>query len=211
MTDHPLQIKQNKNKLRRKILKARRKLPLAEREALSDALAEKLFALPQWQNANRVGLYAHLPGEVMTDGIVEQAWTEGKQVALPKVIEEMAEDGQPIVALEWYHVRHADELEEGAYGVYEPETSLPLLDSASFDLILVPGVVFDHAGNRIGFGKGFYDRTLAGFNGFTVALAFACQIVDSVPVEPWDKKVQMIIESPSPPPPLPTLGEGRRY
>lgn len=195
MTDKSLQIKQNKNKLRRKILKARRKLPFAEREWRSEALAEKLFALPQWQKANRVGLYAHLPGEVMTYSIVEQAWAEGKQVALPKVIEEMGEDGQPIVALEWYHVRHADELEQGAYGVYEPETSLPLLDSASFDLILVPGVVFDRAGNRIGFGKGFYDRTLAGFNGFTVALAFACQIVDSVPVEPWDQKVQMIIES----------------
>jgi len=194
MTYNPLQIKTNKNKLRRKILKARRKLPFAEREALSEALAAKLFALPQWQDANRVGLYAHLPGEVMTDGIIEQAWAEGKQVALPRVVEEMAEDQQPIVALEWYHVRRVDELEPGAYGVREPRTTLPLLDSASFDLLLVPGVVFDRAGNRIGFGKGFYDRTLAGFNGYTVALAFACQIVDSVPVEPWDQKVQMIIE-----------------
>ena len=193
MTNNPSEIKRNKHTLRRKVVKARRKLPIEQRERLSQALAAKLFELSEWQHARTVGLYASLPGEVVTDGIIEQALAEGKRVALPRVVEETGENQPPIVALQWYEVTSFADLESGAYGVREPRTVLPLVEADSFDLLLVPGVVFDRAGNRIGFGKGFYDRTLAGFEGFTVALAFPCQVVERVPVEPWDQQVQRVI------------------
>ncbi|MGB0388873.1 MAG: 5-formyltetrahydrofolate cyclo-ligase [Ardenticatenaceae bacterium] len=194
MRDNRSQIKDEKEVLRRRVLKARRRLPIEERVRLSEALGERLFGLLAWQEAGTVGLYASLPGEVVTDGMIERALAEGKRVALPRVVEEQGEDQQPIVALEWYEVRGFADLESGAYGVREPRSTLPVLDVKSFDLLLVPGVVFDPAGNRIGFGKGFYDRTLAGFDGQTVALAFPCQIVEQVPTEPWDQRVQKVIE-----------------
>jgi len=60
-------------------------------------------------------------------------------------------------------------------------------------LLVVPGVAFDKRGNRLGYGRGFFDKVLAVFRGFSVGLAFDCQIVDEVPVEKWDERVKKVL------------------
>lgn len=184
-----MDIRQEKERLRRRVLRARRRLAIEEREGVSEVLAGRLFGLAEWGAAEVVGLYASLPGEVVTDGIIEGALGQGKRVALPRVVDEVS------CRLVWHEVSSLGELESGAYGVREPRADLPVVEVNELGLLLVPGVVFDGEGNRIGFGKGFYDRVLASYDGFSVTLIFACQLVEKVPVEAWDERVGKVISA----------------
>lgn len=187
MLNQQTQIRQEKESLRRRVLRARRRLAIEKRERLSNVLAARLFGLPEWVRAKGVGLYASLPGEVVTDGIIEGALGQGKRVVLPRVVD------QESSRLVWHEISSLAELESGAYGVREPRADLPVVEVNELGLLLVPGVVFDGEGNRIGFGKGFYDRVLASYHGYTVTLIFACQLVEKVPVEAWDERVGKVI------------------
>jgi 5-formyltetrahydrofolate cyclo-ligase len=163
MANQQTQIRQEKERLRRRILRARRRLAIEEREQVSEVLAARLFELPEWVAAEGVGLYASLPGEVESSSLV------------------------------WHEVSSLAELESGAYGVREPRADLPVVEVHELGLLLVPGVVFDEEGNRIGFGKGYYDRVLASYHGSSVTLIFACQLVEKVPVDAWDERVGKVI------------------
>ena len=93
--------------------------------------------------------------------------------------------------LEFASVKAAARLAPGAFGIPAPEgPAIPLSD---VDLIVVPGVGFSRDGARLGYGGGFYDRTLAQFAGPTIALAFTCQIVAQVPTAQHDKAMDAII------------------
>ena len=81
----------------------------------------------------------------------------------------------------------------GRFGVREPGADCPLISLNQLDLILVPGVTFDLTGHRLGRGKGFYDRLLAGFCGHKCGVAFEAQIVAAVPAEPHDVLVNSIL------------------
>jgi 5-formyltetrahydrofolate cyclo-ligase len=171
-----------KQRLRRLTLSKLRSLPAAEATQYSRIICQRLTDTPEFRRAECVALYNALPDEVQTLTTVEE-WYELKTVALPVVI------GNDVV---FYKYEGSNKLRRGAYGIYEPVGTQAIAIEA-VSLFVVPGVAFDRQGNRLGRGKGYYDRLLAKCNRPVIALCYSFQLLDDVPTEPHDKKMSMII------------------
>jgi 5-formyltetrahydrofolate cyclo-ligase len=165
----------------------------ALREAFSEAECEEsshriftlLLTLPEWQNARTVHIYiGALPGEVRTLPIIRWCWDEGRNVIVPVV----GKDGD----MGHVFLAPATALATTRWGGLEPRDAEPA-DSLTADVVIVPGVAFDRSGNRLGMGGGFYDRFLSTVTAPKIALAHAFQIVDAVPVNSHDRRVDLIV------------------
>ncbi|MGN0310588.1 MAG: 5-formyltetrahydrofolate cyclo-ligase [Bacteroides sp.] len=151
--------------------------------SLSAEALKRLEASPRFQDAQVVMLYYSLPDEVQTHDFVER-WASKKQIILPVVVGDDLE-------LRSYHSRH--ELATGAYGIEEP-TGPPFLHPEQIACIVVPGVAFDDLGNRLGRGKGYYDRLLPRLpQAWKIGLCFPFQRVEEVPAEPFDIRMDEVI------------------
>lgn len=145
----------------------------------SGRICERLVQSNQWRRASWIYAYMDFRREVMTDGIIQRAWEEGKRVAVPRV------EGDDLVFCE---ITAPGQCEAGYFGILEPPVSLPKADPAGErTLVIVPGVAFDRARHRVGYGRGFYDRYLSAHPGYdTAAVAFSWQLMEEVPHEPQD-------------------------
>lgn len=160
------------------MLDRRDSLPTSEAARLG-ALAQKhVIETHEYESACSVGLYHPLGSEVRTDVIVRSAREHGKKVSLPRTEGDM---------IRFYEYEEGDNLVEGRFGVMEP---VPTRLAGTLDLVVIPGVVFDTKGCRIGYGKGFYDRFLAqGQASFFVGLAYSFQVIEELPRGRFDKKL----------------------
>ena len=165
---------------------ARRK-HLAAEVCLSHSLRiqRRVVLLPAFEQAEVVALYSPILNEVFTEEIFHEALHRGKTIAYPRVVGER---------LDFVSVTSPAELSPGAFGVLEP-TGTMLLPSHALDLVLVPGVAFDVLGNRLGYGKGFYDRVLFGTGrpALSVGLCFELQLIERLPVEEHDACLDLLI------------------
>ena len=125
--------------------------------------------------------------EVETHEIIKALWKMGKIVAVPKC--------EPKThTMEFYAISNFDQLETVYLNIEEPKTSeTTYISKQEIDVIIVPGVVFNEAGYRVGFGGGYYDRYLSVFNGEKISIAFDEQIVGAVPTEVHDIPVNIIL------------------
>jgi 5-formyltetrahydrofolate cyclo-ligase len=128
--------------------------------------------------------------ELDTTPILTHILATGRTLVLPRMT---TDNGAPALAL--HRVDSLNDLLPGKWGIREPRADAPLVTLSDIDFALVPGVAFDLEGNRLGYGKGYYDRLLAKRPAsLTVAaVAFDCQVVDAVPVEPHDAKIDILI------------------
>ncbi|MBI4352496.1 MAG: 5-formyltetrahydrofolate cyclo-ligase [Candidatus Omnitrophica bacterium] len=160
-----------------------------ERRAKSLAIGKKLFRLSAFQTAKTVCFYVSLPEEVDTAFMIDRALRSGKRVAAP-----LSDLKKRELAL--YEMKNRTELVTGAYGILEPP---PLRErsvkASEIDCVVVPGLVFDKKGNRLGRGKGFYDRFLKGLDRRVprIGLAFSFQVAEKMPVEAHDEKVDVVL------------------
>ncbi|GIV54618.1 MAG: 5-formyltetrahydrofolate cyclo-ligase [Candidatus Kapaibacterium sp.] len=174
-----------------------RALKLAERAALSlqqqqqaaIAIAEHLWAQPEYLVAPAIHVYLPIRGEVDTQPIIERAWKEGKRVVVPVVL-----PGER----ELQHALYAEDmrLEVGQYGIPQPAECAFLGDRELAELgplVLVPLVAFGGRLYRIGYGKGYYDRFLARVPFRRFGLAYALQYVEDFPVEPHDVPLDAVV------------------
>lgn len=162
-------------------------MPTEDARNFSLLIEDYLLSLPEFISAASIALYAGVHGEVLTERILTAALTQGKQVYFPKTLS--AEN-----ALFFYKVESLSELSPGLYGVPEPDGTGVHARAKELDLIIVPGIVFDHTGMRVGFGKGYYDKELTGVSSTKVALAFYMQLHDAeLPREKHDITMDMII------------------
>ncbi len=182
-----------KSALRWRILQARMAEP--DKDEKSRIILEQVFRLPQFQSARTVAFYVDVGSEVRTRPFLPQALALGKRVAVPYC--EQDERGE---RLRLFLLRDLSELERGAYGVWEPRAALRERADRrcrveEVDLMLVPGVVFDRRGGRIGRGGGHYDQLLreARPDCWLVGLAYECQVVEEVPMEPHDVYLDLVI------------------
>ena len=157
-----------------------------DRAEESQALRERLLALPRWQNATSVMCFAPLSDEPDIAPLIEQALVSRKWVALPRFDQQAGRYAPACIST-------MDQLVPGAFGALEPVAECPALTLNPLDLILVPGVAFDFAGRRLGRGKGFYDRLLAEVPGHRCGVAFDRQLVARLPEEPHDMRVDSIL------------------
>ena len=125
--------------------------------------------------------------EVNTESIIDYAIENGITVAVPKCVSSANE-------MEFFSINSRSELTVGCFGIYEPEgrKKCQITDYDS-GLCIVPGLAFDKGGRRLGFGKGYYDRFLEKFGGYTAGLCYECCMFDEIPYEQHDAAMDCII------------------
>lgn len=142
------------------------------KQQIEQQLITELFQTTAWQTAQTVGLYRSMPHEFNTIPILEQAFIEGKRVALPVVVSQRR--------MEFRQVTPTTAFTKTAFGVEEPQ-STRVVSKETIDLLVVPGVAFTQTGYRIGYGGGFYDTYLSGFSGKTISCVLPVQQL----TKPW--------------------------
>lgn len=154
-----------------------------EWEDKSLAIFKKVAAHPFFLRADSVYCYVDYRREVGTRNLIEECWRVGKRVAVPKV------EGNK---MQFYYIQHFSDLTEGYRGISEPQKGALACEKNA--LVIMPGAAFDHMRNRIGYGKGFYDRFLHIHPDFhTIALAFSCQMVDEIIADAYDVRPEILI------------------
>ncbi|MDT2045468.1 5-formyltetrahydrofolate cyclo-ligase [Priestia aryabhattai] len=178
----------NKADMRRKMKQRLLNLSTAGTyHAKSMLIAKKLLDTTWWQEADVIAITISRGQEVDTKRLIEIAWSQGKTIAVPKCVSEKSE-------MIFRKITSFSQLEVVFFNLQEPiELQTEVIKKSEIDLILVPGVVFSSNGYRIGYGGGYYDRFLVGYEQMKVSLAFHEQIVQSVPVESHDIPVDAII------------------
>jgi len=176
-----------KNELRQRLRKILAEIPPDEFSARSLRACHRLFAEPEYIKAEVILVFLSLANEVDTLPLVLRAWQDRKRVLAPKV----SWNQRRMLPIEIRSL--TDDLTVSSMGIREPVTGIPFPISL-IDLVIVPGLAFDEYGNRLGRGRGFYDRFLAHpeFQGAACALALEVQMTSRVPVGPLDRHVDMI-------------------
>ena len=180
----------DKAELRKKILSLRNGLNTEEAENKSKTIMDRLTSLDAYKNSKVVFVYMSFKNEVNTHGLIERMLSEGKRVVIPYTDIKSTE----IIPSEIKSLK--DDMVLNSFGYYEPLLEkVRQVRTEELDLIIAPGVVFDEDLNRIGFGKGYYDRILGRKrkDAAIIAVAYEFQVVDCVPTEPHDVKMDMII------------------
>lgn len=184
-----------KQSIRKTIIAQRDQLPAETRAARSAAITERLLQLPEYRQAETVLGYMNFGAEFASGLWVEKVLAEGKRLALPKV-------NRHTNHLDLYWVDDPEnQLAAGLWGIREPvvERCERLSGLNEVEFALLPGVAFARDGARLGYGGGFYDKLLADLPSemtqrpVLAAAAFAMQIVEFVPQEPTDVKVEWLI------------------
>lgn len=168
-----------KRQLRQACLQMRAKLTSSNRERQSRNVREQVLALVDRERVASVHCYVSFGDELDTHELISELWHRGIRVICPRV-----ERGGE---LSHHQVKSWQDLKRGAYGVLEPRGENGL-EGESMPLILVPGLAFTKKGDRLGFGKGFYDRFLSEqtFRALVIGLAFEEQIMAELPTEIHD-------------------------
>lgn len=180
-------IEDQKSLLRAGVRAEIKKLSAAGRIQASALSCVRLTQQEVWKRARYISFFAPMPDEPDIWPLISQALMSGKIVALPRF-------SQPSQSYVVCHVKDLQaDLQIGAFGIREPAEGCSEVPLNRLDLVLVPGVAFDARGRRLGRGKGFYDRLLAGASGTKCGVAFDEQIVAEVPVLPHDVSVNCIL------------------
>lgn len=173
-----------KSEIRNKVKEKRRNLDMDMAAKWDQSICEQLLNLDEIRKSFCIYCYVSAHHEVGTWKIIAALISQGKFVAVPKVI------GKD---MEFYAISGKTDLEEGSMGIMEPKsTCLKIHDLKA--PVIVPGIAFDMQGNRIGYGGGFYDRFFKREpNHPRIAIAYDFQIFDQIPIEPHDIPVHQII------------------
>ena len=176
-------LREEKQALRKEIAALKRGYSVQALQTYSQKALRHLEEDELFRKAGCVALYYALPGEVQTADFIEK-WYKVKQILLPVVV---GDD----LSLQRYIGK--DHLRKGAFDILEPETTLILPETSYPELLIVPGIAFDRQLNRLGRGKGYYDRLLSQPDTPAIGVAFSFQLRDRIPTEPHDRKMTRII------------------
>ncbi len=183
------QLLQVKQRLREEVLARRR--GLTNGEQLSREICRRLTALPEYAAAQTVLYYVGVRSEVRTQELLDAAWASGKRVVVP-----YCENGQIEPLLAFGH----EDLVPRTFGIPEPAPELRArsdhrVTPEELDLVVVPGLAFDRRGDRLGRGKGYYDKLLHRVRPDTtlIALAYECQLVEVIPRLDHDVPMHKVI------------------
>ena len=161
-----------KSELRKQVLHEMKALSQEQKQAIDQALTERLLHHPFYQEAKVIATYLSFPHEFQTQGLIEQALKDDKKVLIPKTYSKGRMD---------FVVYDPQQLVKTSFGLLEPQGNLEVMDASQIDLIHVPGLVFTTEGYRIGYGGGYYDSYLKHFPGHTLSAVYPCQIQDFSP------------------------------
>ena len=182
----PPSIAVQKSHLRSEVMRARHSLDATTRVAETAACHQALFALSAFQLAPSILCTLNFGDEMNTRTIIDNALSLGKRVALPRVNMKTMQ-----LQLFWFDANTT--LEKNRFGIDEPALNSAPAQIEDAGLILVPGLAFDNKGNRLGYGRGYYDKLLFASKAHNAAIAYACQVVANVPTESHDAQINTLI------------------
>lgn len=178
-------IKLEKDSIRNSVGEKRSALSDAQVKQKSLLISDYLYSLDVFKLSNSIALYSPIQNEVITESIFNKAIQAEKEVYFPRV------NGS---SLDFHRIDKLEQLKTGNFGVLEPQGYLYKANTEDIDLYVLPGLAFDRFGNRLGYGKGYYDRALANISeSKKVGLSYNLQILDSVPIDEDDRKVGIIV------------------
>ncbi|ELK46214.1 5-formyltetrahydrofolate cyclo-ligase [Halobacillus sp. ACCC02827] len=158
-----------------------------DREKLEASMQENLFRSSLWKTADVIGVTLSQAHEWSTKGIIEEGWRDDKTIVIPKCFPDTKQ-------MAFYRLEDYDQLEKVYFGLLEPDPErAEMVDKMQIDLLLVPGLLYDAEGYRIGYGGGYYDRFLEDFRGTTMMMAAEMQQQERLPIESYDQPVHYIL------------------
>ena len=177
-------VRAAKAALRKRFRQIRRGLTEEERAVRSARAAERIAALPVWQEAENILVYRSLPEELSLDPLIRAAASAGKRIAYP-----VCDSGGRMRAM------RPGAWRRGAFGIAEPDPERSEeMAPEEIDLVICPGVAFDGEKRRLGMGGGYYDRFLPGCRKASVIMAaFEEQRAEEIPSEPEDIAVDAVV------------------
>lgn len=174
-----------KKELRQQIKQLKSITPVAVRQVEADMVFKTIEAMPVWQQVQHILCYWSLPDELPTHETVNRWLETGKNIYLPRV------KGDDLEIVPYHGAESLDD--NNKFHIGEPVGDG--VDSSCLELIIVPAVALDSKRNRLGRGKGFYDRLLSTTQCPTIGVACEFQLVDEVPVEPHDHPLDCVVTS----------------
>lgn len=177
-----------KQRLREERLAARETLSEQERARLDDCITQNFLASPEYAEATTVLTYVSVSSEVSTRMFIEGALSDGKTVAVPRCL--------PGHRLEFVAISSLDQLAPAPFNLLEPPKDLSALTVSQMDdsICIVPALLVDTKGYRLGYGAGFYDRFLSTYSGKKICLAYQQNLSKTeLPHTAFDVAVDMVI------------------
>lgn len=182
-----------RKQIRQQVRKARQQLSAEAQNQAAEALMQQAQQFPELQQAQHIALYLSNDGELDTTPLLQYLQQQGKTLYLPVL--------HPFTAgyllFQRYDAQTPMHLNQ--FGIREPKPDVTaIMLPAQLDVIFMPLVAFDAQGQRLGMGGGFYDRTLSALpktsqKPLLVGLAHQCQQVETVPTEPWDVPLPLVL------------------
>ncbi len=182
-------IKKQKDDIREEYKTRRMEMPIEERHRRDEAICRVAESLVSFRYAEYVLLYAATEGEIDVNAIAELALEKGKKVCFPRC-------DKKTHTMTYHIVSSLDELKVDSYNILEPAEDAPMYEperDTGAAVCFVPGLVYDKAGFRLGYGKGFYDRYLSAFSGCTIGVVYSDYILPVVPRGRFDVSVDILL------------------
>lgn len=180
-------ISEKKQELRESVLQKREAYSEESWRFRSEKILTKILSSDIYKSSQTIHTYVSMNErrEVWTDPLINHIFEDDKMAVVPTV---NFSDG----TLSHHQILTMEELKANNWGVREPETRRPV-DISELDMVVVPMAAGDRAGNRLGYGRGFYDRFLAQTPALKIGLTFQDFLFDTIPVEEFDVNLDMII------------------
>ena len=175
-----------KKQIRKEILALRKAMSEELQERYSQSIVQKVIDHAAYKEAEMMYCYIDAKGEVKTKALIEDAWRNGKKVAVPRVHGDI---------MEFYLISSYEQLTAGYFGIMEPAESCEMVTEISEkSVVIMPGVAFDKSGNRIGYGKGFYDKYFSAHpDVYKIAVAYSLQVVEAIEADEHDVRANCVI------------------
>ncbi len=180
-------IDEQKNELRKRYKDLRQTFSESEKAQLDRKITERFFEIESYKNADTIFAFVSKDIEVSTREIILNALACEKKVAVPLC-------DTKTTSMNFYYINSFSDLRKKHFGILEPnaEKCIPAgVNDAQ--LIIVPGLVFDKNGYRIGFGKGYYDRFISNYNGVKIGVCYSECIEEEIPYDIYDESVDLVV------------------
>lgn len=182
----PLDIRKYKQSIRESQKKRRAEMDKDKKAELDRDVAANVRRLNEYPHAKTLLIYVSTPIEVDTKLIIENAWADGKKVAVPRCIPDTRD-------MEFHYITSFEDLSPGTFSVLEPDESLPVVTDFTDCLMIVPGMQFDMNGYRLGYGKGYYDRYMVRFTGRSAGICYSNELRPYMHHGRFDRSVDIIV------------------
>ncbi len=176
----------DKKILRKRLIESRKSLDKTEKAKWDKIISEKIINSDYFKNAEQVLIFSSTDDEFDTRYIIERCRLLYKRVFYPLCIDS---EGK----MEFYKVDFVGDLQVGMYNILEPKSTCKKYIPQDNDLIIVPCLSADRHKNRMGYGKGYYDRFLKDFNGMSVSPCYDILLEDEIPTDKYDMKINIIV------------------